>query len=144
MSQNVCAPLKVQMERNLMNKNEVSTIGPRSLDQAQINNNVKPISELKKPFGSTFLVNSCRKGGAKEKPAANSIGRKVSISTVALTGVRPPSSACGNNKAFEGIISKCPLWVATMHHVFRISKVQQPHFYSSRAQKIFCLHFRNK
>ena len=42
-SQNVGAPLKVQIERNLMNKNDLSTIGPRSLDQAQINNNVKPI-----------------------------------------------------------------------------------------------------
>ena len=43
---------------------------------------------------------------------------------VALTGIRPPSSAYGNNKAVEGVILKCPLWVATMHHVFRISKVQ--------------------
>ena len=50
---------------------------------------------------------------------------EVSLSTVALTGIRPPSSAYGNNKAVEGIISKCPLWVATMHHVFRIRKVQQ-------------------
>ena len=80
--------------------------------------------ELKKPFGSTLLVNSCRKGGAKETRAANNIGRKVSIFTVALIGIRPPSLANGNNKALEGIISKCPLWVATMH-VFRINKVQQ-------------------
>ena len=28
-SQNVCAPLKVQIERELMNKNDLSTIGPR-------------------------------------------------------------------------------------------------------------------
>ena len=28
-SQNVCAPLKVQIERKLMNKNDLSTIGPR-------------------------------------------------------------------------------------------------------------------
>ena len=42
-SQNVCAPLKVQIERNLTNKNDLSTIGSRSLDHAQINNNVKPI-----------------------------------------------------------------------------------------------------
>ena len=77
-------------------------------------------SELKKPFRSTLLVNICRKGGAKETRAANNIGRKVSISTVALTGIRPPSSAYGNNTAVEGIISKCPLWVATMRHVFRM------------------------
>ena len=28
-SQNVCAPLKVQIERKLMNKNDLLTIGPR-------------------------------------------------------------------------------------------------------------------
>ena len=70
-------------------------------------------SELKKPFRSTLLVKSCRLGEAKETRAANNIGRKISISTVSLTGIRPPSSAYGNNKAVDGIISKWPLSVAT-------------------------------
>ena len=106
----VCLPYQPQVHDNQINRKLTTTFSQ---------------SELNKPFGSTLLVNSCRKGGAKEKPAANSIRRKVSISTVALTGVRPPSSACGNNKAVERIISKCPRWVATMHREFWISKVQQ-------------------
>ena len=39
-SQNVCAPINEQIERKLMNKNDLSTIVPRELDKAQINNNV--------------------------------------------------------------------------------------------------------